>query len=389
MAINPIFVTFEFIIYLMFLVLVAVQFKKKKSSKRLFELGAGVVFGVLLEIINMAWGNTYEYGPGFLVYFFGAPLAIGVAWSILFHIAMSVSDVVGKRYKIPQFARPIFDSLLIVSADISLDVLAIRLGFWSWLIPNNAEWFGVPYENFAGWILVALAFSFTIRFVRWCENRMRKEKEHSFFSHKRIIVGTLKILSPIISYVLLALLFVPQTIIINSIYQIKNYGKVYHNQLLSLDKNIIYSESIASAKAWLFLAFLVVIFSLTIFFLNRKKIWQFARELKKENFRIGEMQKNFDLYISCVIMLFIQFSLLISIFAMQMHKEIPLIILVQVFVIGFNVFAFVVAFNAQAEINREEETKTYKIAKKSGKKTQKTRFKKAIKYRKTTPKFKK
>lgn len=79
------------------------------------------------------------------------------------------------------------DALTAVVLDISMDVVAIRLGFWSWAIPTDKEWYGVPFENLVGWIFIVLSFSFLIRFIRT-------------LNPKRILTKLLMIFSPIVAY---------------------------------------------------------------------------------------------------------------------------------------------------------------------------------------------
>jgi hypothetical protein len=50
------------------------------------------------------------------------------------------------------------------------------LGFWSWKIPLDQEWFGVPYDNFFGWLAVVWTFALFINlsFQDFVKEKYRK-----------------------------------------------------------------------------------------------------------------------------------------------------------------------------------------------------------------------
>jgi hypothetical protein len=50
--------------------------------------------------------------------------------------------------------------------DLAFDAVAIRLGFWTWVIPLDKGFFGVPAGNFYAWLFVAFSFSAFTRAVR-------------------------------------------------------------------------------------------------------------------------------------------------------------------------------------------------------------------------------
>ena len=90
---------------------------------------------------------------------------------------MKISDAT----KINVRARPYLDTLLALSIDLSMDVIAIRIeqGLWNWKIElSNTisfdSFIGVRYGNFIGWYLIVLIFSKMIRFGRdrfWLNDR--------------------------------------------------------------------------------------------------------------------------------------------------------------------------------------------------------------------------
>lgn len=126
------------------------------------ELVSAVLFGLLLELGQMTIFNTYHYSERFWFMLGPAPLIIGLCWGIIIYGAMAYSDQLG----LVAWAAPFADALWALLLDLSFDAIAIRLGFWSWAIPLEAGYFGVPAENFIGWLAVAFGFSALTRRIR-------------------------------------------------------------------------------------------------------------------------------------------------------------------------------------------------------------------------------
>ncbi len=64
----------------------------------------------------------------------------------------------------PWYLRPVLDALLALTIDLSMDAIAIRLGFWTW--GAAGPWFGVPLSNFYVWFVVVLGYSLLVRLGR-------------------------------------------------------------------------------------------------------------------------------------------------------------------------------------------------------------------------------
>lgn len=75
---------------------------------------------------------------------------------------MAISDSTG----LPERVRPFLDALLAVLLDLSLDAIAIRIGYWKWMIRLDEGWFGVPAGNLWAWMWVAFFYSAFARIVR-------------------------------------------------------------------------------------------------------------------------------------------------------------------------------------------------------------------------------
>ena len=131
-----------------------------RGRSRLLGLVVGMIYGVLLEYGAIITFHAYVYGH-FLIMIFGAvPLCIGVSWGMIIYTAMETSD----RFALPWYLRPILDALLALTIDLSMDAIAIRLGFWRW--GQAGPWFGVPLGNFYAWFIVVFGFSLLLRLGR-------------------------------------------------------------------------------------------------------------------------------------------------------------------------------------------------------------------------------
>ena len=72
------------------------------------------------------------------------------------------------------------DALLALNLDMSMDTVAYRMHFWNWdwsgtgRNPFTADWFGIPYGNFVGWITLVFSYSIISRLLErrlLCERR--------------------------------------------------------------------------------------------------------------------------------------------------------------------------------------------------------------------------
>ncbi len=199
------FLIFESIVFFAFILITAREIYQK-NFRRLFEIISCAVFGLILEVGNTYLAHTYSYNQNFLINLIHVPIAVGLGWAVIIYCAMLLSD----QYNIPWHLRPFMDALTAIMVDLAMDVVAIRLGFWSWTIPLDKEWYGVPFENLVGWILVVLSFSFIMRFIRT-------------LNYHRVLTKVLMIFSPVLSYIGLMFGLLIFSIIAILPYQINNW----------------------------------------------------------------------------------------------------------------------------------------------------------------------
>jgi len=155
------------------------------SDRAALLLILAFVYGLVLEILNMFVFETYHYHRDFLR-IFGAPVVIGLLWGLALLSSMKLTDALGVK----SWAKPFSDGALCVLIDIAMDAVAIRLHYWTWTIPLNEGYFGVPANNLFAWICVAFCFSACAR-ILWTANRRK-----------------LLLLVPPCAYVLLFVLFI-------------------------------------------------------------------------------------------------------------------------------------------------------------------------------------
>jgi uncharacterized membrane protein len=155
---TPYFIAFELIIYALFFLCLLHAWRS--GSAVVWQLIAGVLFGILLEFGTIQQLHSYSYGR-FLIMLGDVPLPIGVAWGCIVYSARLFSEA----SSLPNWARPVLDGLFALNIDLSMDTIAIRLGFWNWAINTNSQFFGVPYANFWAWFWVVASFSAGLRLI--------------------------------------------------------------------------------------------------------------------------------------------------------------------------------------------------------------------------------
>lgn len=176
--------------------------RKERMNKRLFEiLILAFLFGMILESINAPVSQAYYYSEDFLFAVFNIPIAIGAGWAIVYY---STKKIAARFFNLQWFQKPFIMALLALGIDIILDPIAIRLGFWTWRIPLDQEFFGVPYDNFVGWMAAIWTFAF---FVNFSEGNFIKEKTSKVIKYAAVIISPILLSLQITIYVMLSALF--------------------------------------------------------------------------------------------------------------------------------------------------------------------------------------
>jgi len=150
--------TFELLVFAIFFL--CLRHAWKAGGPAIWQLCAGVVFGLLLEIATIRQLHAYSYGQ-FAIMIFGAPLGVGLGWGSMIYAARAFSDATN----LPEWARPLLDALLALNIDLAMDAVAIRLGMWDWGQGLQDQYFGVPYANYWAWFWVVFSFSAGLRWL--------------------------------------------------------------------------------------------------------------------------------------------------------------------------------------------------------------------------------
>ena len=144
-----------------------------RGTRSLSTLLAGVLFGLLAEVFFVVLFDGYQYGHFALNLPVGKgesiPLWVGLGWGTIIWVSM----LAGTRSGLPWYGAPILDAFCALSLDLTLDPIAEHLGWWHWQRP--AQFFGIPCDNFIGWLVIVGAYSFANRalFERWPEGKSR------------------------------------------------------------------------------------------------------------------------------------------------------------------------------------------------------------------------
>lgn len=132
-------------------------YASKQGRYMLLTLFMAMMYGYLLEYIDMAIFAAYTYGQFHVMLPGGVPLCVAMVWGMLFFAAMETSSFLGFAWQ----RRPWLDGLLAISLDLCMDPIATQLGYWEWAVPG--PWLGIPMGNYFGWLIVITAYSYCWR----------------------------------------------------------------------------------------------------------------------------------------------------------------------------------------------------------------------------------
>lgn len=179
------------------LAVLVIFFKERKNKELLETLVLAILYGLILEIINVHNSGTYAYGDDFLLQIYSIPVVIGIGWAIIYYVAEKSVE----NYNLKWWQAPLFMSIIALAIDLAIDTVAIRLGFWKWLIPLDQEWFGVPYDNLFGWLAVVWTFVF---FINLSKQKFLNKKVSKIIKYFSVIISPCLLILQIISFSILA-----------------------------------------------------------------------------------------------------------------------------------------------------------------------------------------
>lgn len=99
--------------------------------------------------------GSYDYTSRLQPQIFGVPALIPAAWFMLLPSSWVIARlIVGETESIGQrLAFIVFSGLALTAWDLFLDPQMVAWDFWQW--ENPSGYFGIPYENYLGWFIVA------------------------------------------------------------------------------------------------------------------------------------------------------------------------------------------------------------------------------------------
>lgn len=142
-----------------------------KQGRRWFmTILAATLFGLGVELFFLwsEYGSTknayYTYG-NFMVMIgwskYKVPLWVGLGWGSIAYASIWSAN----RLNIPIGGKTALSALLAVNIDLSLDPIAELMGFWTWHNAPAANYYGVPFDNFLGWLMIVGTYALSLLFL--------------------------------------------------------------------------------------------------------------------------------------------------------------------------------------------------------------------------------
>ncbi len=284
------YLVFEILGIASFLMII-IRESASRHYRRVFEIISCAVFGIILEIGDTYFTHTYSYSSNFLIEVMHVPLVIGAGWATIIYCAMLLSD----EYNVPWQLKPFLDALTALMLDLSMDAIAIRLGFWHWVIPLNQEWYGVPFENLAGWIFVVFSFSFLMRFLRT-------------LNMNRLSTKMLAMFSPVIAYAALTVEFAMFDMLAVLPYGINHWAAFlssgYHPGL-----SVLYDPQV---QMWKLIVFIVL-----VVLMAQVSIWAVVKYWKNDKWHFDSL--------SFTVLAGMHLFFIIALFTSGIYRELPIL----------------------------------------------------------------
>ncbi len=313
---NLFFYLFEFGAVL---TIIAIFFKERKNKEFSEILVLAILYGLILETLNVHMSQTYSYGTEFLLQIYDIPLAIGVGWAIIYY----VSEKSIESYNLKWWQTPFLMALIALNIDLAIDAVAIRLDFWKWLIPLDQEWFGVPYDNLFGWLAVVWTFVF---FINLSKQNFWNKKISKMIKYSAVAIAPFILAFQIITFSILAAVV---------------SGKFSLSEVLILfsqhDYTYAYFPEVQKMKAYFFWTIVIIL------------IIYFTKEIYQIRDKVDAKISVFSLTIILVLHSFF----LISIFIKGFYMQYPIFIVISVLSLLFHVIVSIAPFYMCKKMKRD------------------------------------
>lgn len=138
-----------------------IKFTSKDIVQDLISFFMGIFYGVVLEIMTISAFHYYSYG-NFLIMIGDVPLSIGIGWGVIIYATRLITS----KLKINLLQTAILCGLFALNIDLSMDIIAVKLHFWTWGFGSSYEYFFIPFGNFYAWFNVVSSFVFFLTFFK-------------------------------------------------------------------------------------------------------------------------------------------------------------------------------------------------------------------------------
>lgn len=153
--------SFELLCYLI-VIISLVSFVKQKDYRSLFAFGTAALVGLTLELLAVSFSGKYYYNNGFLIVLGIKPHQFPVFGGLMWGVLTAYAIKIAQKFRFNKIITSLFAGILIVTMDLFLDVVAIRLdgGFWIWvgeplnISINSRAFMGVTWVNFLGYMIM-------------------------------------------------------------------------------------------------------------------------------------------------------------------------------------------------------------------------------------------
>ncbi|MHC1705058.1 MAG: carotenoid biosynthesis protein [Tenuifilaceae bacterium] len=158
-ALFPLFIKLvPFALILSFLAL-TVFHRERNNRKSVIVFIAIYLLGFAVEVVGVNTGllfGEYMYGNSLGIKALNTPIIIGLNWLLLIYITASVFE----QFKIPNLAKIVLASSLMVGYDFILEIVAPRLDMWRF--SDDV----VPLQNYIVWFSFSIVLHSLIKIFR-------------------------------------------------------------------------------------------------------------------------------------------------------------------------------------------------------------------------------
>lgn len=163
----PSIVTFVLLVQFAVVFLMLLLVLPVRSVVMSFLVCSGVAW--LFEFFGSSLGfpfGGYDYTNYLNPKFLGVPLLIPLAWFMMLPTAWAIAAVITPKRRVFSPAAYVLVSALAITAwDLFLDPQMVSWGFWVWENPQayGSTYFGIPWVNYAGWVLTGCVITALVR----------------------------------------------------------------------------------------------------------------------------------------------------------------------------------------------------------------------------------